>query len=243
MRLAARLALFALFLPTVAAAQNRGIFVQAGPLLDVLQQSSFDETVTATLSFDTSVPVTGGLLPTVPSDEQTRSTNDRFAPGGVVALGVFVSPSVSLRLEASFQGGHVTAEETSSAREEYRYSFRNTSRTTDLTVAAAWHQGDGRTSISYLGGIVFRRQRNDTFTSFTYPNLVVRNVGGRLVQVIEPETEEDSHEATLYDKGVMAGIDVTVNLSSHLALVPQVRLVGQSYSWNVRPAVALRWRP
>jgi len=61
--------------------------------------------------------------------------------------------------------------------------------------------------------------------------------------VDEPVTEEDSYTATVYDTGVMAGIDVTVNLSSHLAIVPQVRMVGSSYSWNVRPAVMMRWRP
>ena len=236
------LALFAVLLPSVAAAQNSGVFIQAGPLLDVLQESTFDASsaVSASLSL---LPIGGSLFPTGPTDEQFRSTRERFAPGGAVAFGVFVSPSVSLRVEGSFQGNHVSTEETSSVIEAASSLWRNTSSATDISVAAGWHQGNGRTTITYLGGILFSRQKNETFTSFTYPDLILRNVGGRLVQVVEPVTEEDSYTATVYDTGVMAGIDVTVNLSSHLAIVPQVRMVGSSYSWNVRPAVMMRWRP
>jgi len=234
--------LFGILLPIAAAAQNSGIFVQAGPLLDVLQESTFTASpaTSASLSF---VPIVGGLVETTPADEQTRSTRERFAPGGAFALGVFVTPSVSLRVETSIHGQHVSTEETSSVSEATSVLQRHTSSTTDISVAAAWHQGTGRTSISYLAGIVFRREQDESFARFTYPSVVVRTVGGRLVQVIESETTEESYDATVYDTGLMAGVDITVRLSDHFAIVPQVRLVGASYSWNVRPAVMMRWRP
>ena len=231
----------AILLPTAAAAQNSGIFIQAGPLLDVLQESTFDgsPTLTASLSFG---PIGAGLVGGPPSDEQTRSTRERVAPGGAFALGVFVTPSVSLRVETSFHGQHVSSDETSSASEGTSVLQRRLSSATDFSVAAGWHQGTGRTTISYLAGIVFRREKDESFARFTYPSVVVRSVGGRFVQVVETETTEGSYNATVYDRGVMAGIDVTVNLSDHFAIVPQVRLVGASYSWNVRPGIMMRWR-
>ena len=117
------LALFAALLPTVAAAQNTGIFIQTGPVLDVSQESSFDAGPVASVA---------SLLP---------------IPGGVT------------------------------------------------------------------GGLV-----------------------------AGPPSGGKNYTTTIYDTGVMAGLDVTVNFTDHLALVPQVRLTGSSYAWNIRPGVALRWR-
>jgi hypothetical protein len=234
-------ALLVVLFPSASAAQDSGIFIQAGPLLDVLYESSYDASP-AIASLTIGLPGGGGVIdPT--SVPRTHSNRDRLAPGGAFALGVFVSPSVSLRVETSFQGNHVTTEETSIASESTSSLLRYTTSTTDLTAAAGWHQGTGRTTVSYLAGIVFRRQETDTFARFTYPNVVVRTVGGRPVQVIEPVTTEENYTTTMYDTGLMAGIDVTVNVSSHLAIVPQVRLVGSSYSWSVRPGVLMRWRP
>jgi hypothetical protein len=232
-------ALFSLLLPTIAAAQGN-IFIQAGPVLDMLQESSLDNASFTRLAL---VSVVGGVVTPDSTDERSNATRERFAPGGFFTLGVFVSPSVSLRVETSILGNHVSTEETSSVEQGTVYSSRNTSSATDISVAAGWHQGKGRTRIGYLAGIVFRRQGSDTFSSLTYPTASVLTVGGRLVQVIESETEERTYNTTVYNTGIMAGVDVAVDLSAHLSFVPQLRLVGSSYSWNVRPAVSLRWRP
>ena len=56
-------------------------------------------------------------------------------------------------------------------------------------------------------------------------------------------TEEETYEVTIYDRGVVVGIDAAVDISRHFAVVPQLRMVAAYGSWNVRPAVALRWRP
>ena len=112
--------MLAVLLPSMAAAQNSGIYIQAGPLLDIRLTSSSDSfPVDARSVIETSttftwndlngdriwqpgeegVPVFGGL-----QSLESRRSQERFAPGVSVALGVFVAPSVSLRLEGSFSG-------------------------------------------------------------------------------------------------------------------------------------------
>ena len=230
-----------LFAPALAGAQNSGIFIQAGPVLDVRQESTSDFVPSiATLSFG---PVAGDLMMPVPSDEQTRTTRERFAPGGSLAVGVFLSPSVSLRVETSFHGKHVSSDETSSTIAGIRTFTQYTNSTTDIAIAAGWHQGSGRTTVTYLGGVVFSRERQETFASATFPSLVIRNVGGRLTQILESETHDETFNTTSYNTGVVAGLDVTVDVSSHFAIVPQLRMVGVSHAWSIRPAVVVRWRP
>jgi hypothetical protein len=60
---------------------------------------------------------------------------------------------------------------------------------------------------------------------------------------VTSETQEDNFRVVIYDRGIMAGMDLSVNLTDHIAVVPQVRLVSAAYGWNVRPGVSLRWRP
>jgi len=235
------IAALAVFFPSAAAAQNSGIFVQAGPLLDVRFDSSY--AVGGATASLVGIGVIGGVGGGPPADEQTRTTRERFGPGGSAAIGAFVSPAVSLRVETSFHARHTRTSETSSASERTSSRSEDTTGVTDISIAAAWHKDLGRrTSISYIGGIVFRRQKLEGLSRFTYQDigLVVRD--GRLVQALVDQTNEETYESTYYDRGVLAGIDITVNLTEQFALVPQVRLVAATGSWNLRPAVSLRWR-
>jgi hypothetical protein len=121
--------------------------------------------------------------------------------------------------------------------------------TTDIFVAAGWHQGGARrTTITYLGGMVFRRQREDATLRYILaaptlpPTIGPPPVFGR--PVLGPITLFDEEfGSTSYGAGVMAGVDVAINLSTHFAVVPQVRMVAANHALSVRPGVAMRWRP
>jgi len=255
-------ALFAVLLPTFAAAQNSGVFIQAGPLADVLFAPSADGSPTNVGSLSSSNPsylwndLNGDRL-WQPGEESTaafpiglstqRTSKARLAPGGAVAVGVFITPSVSLRLEGSFQGEHVTEDELGDS--SLGIVDRQASSVTDLFVAAGWHQGGSRrTTITYLAGMVFRRQREEVTLSYTYsiPPRILPTTPGQPVLGLPaagPVTIDEEFSATSYSPGIMAGVDVAFQFSTHLAVVPQVRLVAANQTLSVRPAIAMRWHP
>ena len=90
--------------------------------------------------------------------------------------------------------------------------------------------------------MVFRRQRDESTLTFNYASLIPTIIGRPTPPAI-PQTFEASFGSTMYSTGVMAGLDVAFNLSQHVALVPQIRMVAANHEWGVRPAVAARWRP
>ena len=255
--------LFAVFLPSIAAAQNSGVYIQAGPLADFLFTASADGYPVSPLSSNPTYTWNdlngdrrwqpgeeGSLVSTSLSigfpSFNTRTSRSRVAPGAAAAIGVFITPSVSLRVEGSFQGEHVTETGTGDLGPSIIFEDRQASSTTDIFVAAGWHQGESRrTTITYLGGMVFRRQREEATLRYMIdvPSLPTQiGLGGRPVS--GPLTLFDEEfGATSYSAGVMAGVDVAINLSSHFAVVPQVRMVAANHALSVRPAVSMRWRP
>jgi hypothetical protein len=249
------LAIVAALLPAVASAQTSGVFVQGGALADIRFATSADGDL---LSFLTGSPTyewndLNGDRSWQPGEEGNvrnlsnrleQSTKGRIAPGASIGVGVFVSPSISLRLEGSFQGDHTTVSEANSFLSNDT-SVRQAKTTTDIIVGAAWHQGSSRrVSINYLAGMVFQRQGTDTSMSYSY---LVYNV--TLPPATIPRlpattaTSEHQFRSTSYSTGVMTGLDVPINLSQRVALVPQVRLVAVEHEWNLRPAITIRWRP
>jgi hypothetical protein len=246
------IALFALLLPSAATAQNSGIYIQAGPLVDARFAPTFDgglavASLTGTVRSNTYEWIDlsgdrrwqpgeeGALVPSTIPSVLGETSAQRFAPGGILTVGVFIAPSVSLRIEGSFQGDQVTTSEMSTQFSSA--TTREVASLTDILVAAGWHQGESRrTSITYLAGMVFRRRQDETILSFGFPQLVGRTV-------TSPLTSEESYSSTTYGQGVMAGVDVAIKLSERFAVVPQVRLVAATNQWNLRPAIAMRWRP
>src|SRR5829696_2466094 len=96
-------ALFAVLLPAIAAAQNSGVYIQAGPLADILFTSSPD-------GFPVEIRPLSDTSIGFPSLD-IRRTKSRVAPGASAAIGVFITPSVSVRLEGSYQRERVTETE------------------------------------------------------------------------------------------------------------------------------------
>ena len=257
-----RAAFLVLLVPSIAAAQNRGIFIQGGAIADVLFAASADvspETARSLSAAGTTYEWydLNGDRRWQPGEELSLSrlsigfpelpqSRSRVTPGGLVALGVFITPSVSLRVEGSFQGEHVTETDHGDLSPLITIEDRQASSMTDVFVAAGWHQGDARrTTITYLGGMVFRRQRDEAVLRYTLSDRVPPlppqlGLGGAVIGLSLPNFELDS---TTYTTGVMAGVDVTINLSQRLAVVPQVRMVAANRTWSLRPGVAMRWRP
>jgi hypothetical protein len=241
-------ALFVLLLPTIAAAQNSGVYIQAGPLADILFNASAEglPVDTGPLSSSSSTYTwndLGGIVSFGFPSVDVRTSRSRVAPGASAAVGVFITPSVSLRLEGSFQGEQVTTSETSNLL--FSTMDRQATAISDIVVAAGWHQGGARrTTITYLGGMVFRRQREEASFSYRYlPRILPTTIGPPGNLSLPPFSFEDEFGATTYSAGIMAGVDVTISFSRHLAVVPQLRMVAANHAWNVRPGVALQWRP
>jgi hypothetical protein len=239
MKLAAAIVL-ALAFPTLAAAQHSGIYIQGGPLFDFLTSAG------ATAYPNISLLAGGGLTWTdvnpvtsiLPAGDLGRS--GRWMPGASAAIGVFITPSISLRAEGSFQTDEIRSDETIS---RLGLETRESNTITDVIVAAGWHQGGTRrTTITYLAGMVFRRQHQDTAMTYSFPG-ASRVLDPRMLTPNPFGTTEIEYSSTLYSAGVAAGVDVGIKVSEHVAVVPQFRLIAANYAWSVRPAVALRWQP
>lgn len=230
--------LLTISLPTLAAAQSSGVFIQAGPLVNFAATPDFGGPFGASIAL-----ISGGLVLN-PDDEVVEESESGVTAGAALAVGVFVTPSVSLRVEASIQGGHSRDSVTTSAAAQTRDESHQTTKNTDVIVAAAWHHGASRTvSVNYLAGMVFRRFAAETLDRSSYPALSTSVVNGRLVQSVTIETDEFDSTFTGYGAGIMAGIDVVWRLSDSLALVPQFRMVTATSELALRPAITLRWNP
>jgi hypothetical protein len=241
-------ALFAVLLPTIAAAQNSGVYIQAGPLADILFTGSADgfpvmpasTSSSPTFVWDDSVSSSLSIgLPSV-----NRRAQSRVAPGASAAVGVFITPSASLRLEGSFQGERVTTTDTGTP--VLSIANRQATAVSDILIAAGWHQGGARrTTITYLAGMVFRRQHEEASFTYTYlPRILPLPIGQPVFPpAVGPTSFSDEFGATTYSAGIMAGVDVTFTFSTHLAVVPQLRMVAANHELSVRPGISLQWRP
>lgn len=247
--------LFLLALPSTAAAQNHGIFVDGGALFGVRFTPSAEGdptlfTLGGSLTYEWNdingdrrwQPGEEGAL--LPSSQLEQRSKSRVAVGGVAAIGAFISDSVSVRFETAFIGDYKTT--VSSNSQSFLESIDGTATTsfTDFTIAAAWHQSSRRLAISYLGGVVFRREESETSLITTYrTRSTISPVGGSLVPIgIADAAFEQTFTSTAYRTGIATGVDVAVNFSRHLAIVPQLRMVAFDQDWSLRPVVALRWR-
>ena len=237
-----------------AAAQSRGIYIQAGALLDSLASSTTGGPPVTVIDSGPTFrwnDLNGdrrwqpgeeeSLIPGLTTLE-TRTSSARFAPGASLALGVFVTPSVSLRLEGSFQGDRVTTTEVTPRTLFTPVATRRAVGIMDMFVSAAWHQGESRkVALTYLAGMVFRRQREDLTMPIWY--IAIPSVGGLPAPSGASVLDEEIFTSTLYSAGVMAGLDVAVSVSPRVAIVPQLRIITANHDFSVRPAIAMRWRP
>lgn len=248
------LVLLALLLPALATAQDHGIFVDGAGLFGVRITPSAEGDPTLFTGLGSATyewndangdrrwqPGEEGLL--LQSGLLRQTSAGRVQPGASAAIGTFVLPAISVRLEAARQADAVTTIESNSTLQSVE--GQQSSASTDFTVAAAFHQKESRrATVAYLAGIVFRRERLETVltTGYSLRN-TVSNGGFGFTSLPFSDSFEQKFTSTSYTTGVMVGIDVALRMTSHFAVVPQVRMVVFNQDWNLRPILAVRWHP
>jgi hypothetical protein len=167
-----------------------------------------------------------------------RSSDDlsHVVPGEAVAVGTFLAPRVSLRVEAAFPWSVRTepvspssigdAPTLSNERE-----YGNSSVSVLLGYSAAVRR---RVRVGYMGGVAFVRERSAVVT-------VVSNPG--LPPIIPARSDRTEATTINYRPAVALGMDVEIPFWSHVSLVPQIRVVAFTGELSIRPGLALRWLP
>jgi len=183
---------------------------------------------------------------------ERRGHSDAFdlsaiVPGGAVGVGTFLTSDVSLRMEVAFPAG-TSAASTSSipplidlpidlpvASLIAINSATTSLRSVSTMVLAAYHMKPaGRLRVAYLGGVSFERLRTNVVTTTTSAGLPPL-IPTRVVRV---------DTTTIgYNTAIALGMDAAVELGTHVALVPQVRVVALGGFIGIRPGVAVRWTP
>jgi len=120
----------------------------------------------------------------------------------------------------------------------YTYRFRTRQRNTSLS-SALWarQQISSGVSLVYLGGVGFHHRTEEATISFT-PSPLPALPGIPSIPIVLPPSVST---ATTYDVGPFAGIEARIGLTTHVQLVPGVRLHGIAGGWLLRPSVGLGW--
>lgn len=98
------------------------------------------------------------------------------------------------------------------------------------TVAWARQRAGGSVDLVYLGGIAFSRQRTEI--TQTFPTLFA---------VFAPGGGTFRTTTINYSARPLVGAEARIGLTSHVRLVPGIRLQGLAEGWLLRPYAALGW--
>jgi hypothetical protein len=90
----------------------------------------------------------------------------------------------------------------------------------------------GNIDLVYLGGIAFSRQRTEIAQDF-------RTILGLFAPL--PPNSGFRTTTTSYGTRPLAGVEARVGFTSHVRLIPGVRLQGIADGWLLRPYVGLGW--
>ena len=98
------------------------------------------------------------------------------------------------------------------------------------TVAWARQRAGGSVDLVYLGGIAFSRQRTEI--TQTFPTLLA---------VFAPGGGTFRTTTINYSTRPLVGVEARIGLTSHVRLVPGIRLQGLGEGWLIRPYAGLGW--
>jgi hypothetical protein len=90
----------------------------------------------------------------------------------------------------------------------------------------------GSVDLVYLGGVAFSRQRTEITQNFP-----------TILQLFAPLPPNTAFRTTTISYGTrpLAGIEARIRFTSHVRLIPGVRLQGIADGWLLRPYVGLGW--
>jgi hypothetical protein len=212
--------------PVSVAAQDREtgrLFVEGSAFLGIDRDAHAD--------YQTPVPT---------SDDQSATV-----PGGGFAVGTFLAPRVSVRLELAVQG---SSDFSYAAPQLISDSLVSTSiRVTDdrrswaTTVLAGYHaERRGRLRLAYSGGVAFVGERTDR--AIVISSSLQPSFGPPfLVSVFPTVVQRSEARVYSYRPAVAVGLDAEIGLGTRVAVVPQLRVVAFTGRISIRPGVAIRW--
>lgn len=174
--------------------------------------------------------------------------------GGLLSVGVHLTPRVSARFEWGLTGQLETSQSYNILAALDRPSFdvlggietflsygtadlaaivpanyRQERQTMTGAALLGYHLGDGRVSLEVLGGLGFVNQEIKT-------RYDVRILFGGPTSI-----SERSYTTSTYHAVGVVGADVAVALTDHAAVVPSLRVFSLNNGLSVRPGVGLRW--
>lgn len=168
--------------------------------------------------------------------------------GGGFAVGTFLAPRVSLRLEAAFPRSVDSSYSTSSGVVFVNDSSRLVDGTQFLSnrvedkvsrrgaaVLAGYHtERRSRVRLGFLAGVAFLWERQRSVMEQTLPVLV---------PLIPVRTQRFEVTTTSYRPAVAVGLDADLALGRRVSVVPQMRVQAVSGTLSLRPGIAVRWTP
>jgi hypothetical protein len=183
-----------------------------------------------------------------PSESVTSGNADGVVGGGGVAIGAWLSPHITARMELMFPSSVKHSDQTSDVialglGEPIRLTERieSSERLRSASALVAYHTGRRhRMQIAYVGGAAFLFAKQRTVVLQDIPQLPPIF----LTPLAAPEIRTQRIELTTTDYAVTAeaGLDADISIAGRWSVVPQVRIVGFDGGLSIRPGVALRGR-
>lgn len=173
--------------------------------------------------------------------------------GGSAAVGVWLTPTVSVRFEVALpaqletsveQGYPIPAlSEIGLPYPGYGYSSELRERTRTFSPLLAWHTARWHgVQWGFLGGAAFvvRTQRMIDDTVYPLYLAPVPNIGRPAAITVPSQRGETA--ITTYGVTAQVGLDADIAIGGRLSVVPQVRAVGFDGGVSIRPGVGVRIR-
>jgi hypothetical protein len=178
---------------------------------------------------------------------------DGVTAGGGARIGAFFSPEWSLELGVDL-GKEISNSQTVSvaiptgfpSTRAPQFQSRTSSRFSATSVLIGYHPpARGRAQAGFRGGLSIMRL-DSTFTSSSINFSSVSIISSPLapVVIVPPTISVTTNEVASIGYGMYATVagEVAIEVSSHFAVVPEVRAHVSTNTLLVRPGVAARWR-
>jgi len=155
------------------------------------------------------------------------SSHDRVSPS--------VQPLAATAVTATPPGASFTFTSTSANVIPVRFVESDVKQSHSDLDALIWvRQGvGGSVDLVYLGGVAFSRERTEITQNF--PTIILG--------LFAPLPPNSAFRSTTISYGTrpLAGVEARIGFTSHVRLIPGVRLQGITEGWLLRPYVGLGW--
>lgn len=185
---------------------------------------------------------------------------DGTVAGGSAAIGLWLTPSVSVRFEVGWPAQLETTVEqrypipavsgVSLPYPGYRSTIEVRDRIRTFSPLLAWHTARRHgVQLGFIGGATFVARTQQVIDDTIYPLYLMSlpsGLPGALLgglptaSLVAPQRTETT--TTTYGVTAQAGLDADIALGAHVSMVPQIRAIGFGGGLSVRPGVGIRIR-